>query len=65
MQVCFPIYAPTCLELHRKNGEVEIFNFPLPEKADYRDFVIPNGIGYTYEAEEVRRCLMEGIKNDF
>jgi len=46
--------------LHRKNGETEVFNFPLPKKADYRDFLIPNGVGLTYEAEEVRRGLNEG-----
>ena len=54
-------YAPTKLEVNCKNTEPQTYNFPVPSpKPEYKDFLIINAEGFTYEAEEVRQCIMQG-----
>uniref|UniRef100_A0A8C1QGF9 Trans-1,2-dihydrobenzene-1,2-diol dehydrogenase n=1 Tax=Cyprinus carpio TaxID=7962 RepID=A0A8C1QGF9_CYPCA len=50
-----PMHCPTVLELNGKKTE-----FPLPEPGLPLNF--PNSTGLRYEAEEVRRCLLKGLK---
>ncbi|KAG8253982.1 trans-1,2-dihydrobenzene-1,2-diol dehydrogenase-like [Homalodisca vitripennis] len=55
-----PFWAPT--KLTRLNEAYEIIEekeFPLPDSKHVFNF--PNGAGMSYEAAEVRRCLLAGI----
>ncbi|KAI3356150.1 hypothetical protein L3Q82_017401, partial [Scortum barcoo] len=49
------MWCPTALEVNGKET-----NFPLPEADMPLNFT--NSTGLRYEAEEVRRCLLEGLK---
>ncbi|XP_016374040.1 trans-1,2-dihydrobenzene-1,2-diol dehydrogenase-like [Sinocyclocheilus rhinocerous] len=53
--VAHPMHCPTVLELNGKKTE-----FPLPEPGLPLNF--HNSTGLRYEAEEVRRCLLKGLK---
>uniref|UniRef100_A0A8C1YSH1 Trans-1,2-dihydrobenzene-1,2-diol dehydrogenase n=1 Tax=Cyprinus carpio TaxID=7962 RepID=A0A8C1YSH1_CYPCA len=55
LNVAHPMHCPTVLELNGKKTE-----FPLPEPGLPLNF--PNSTGLRYEAEEVRRCLLKGLK---
>uniref|UniRef100_A0A8C1JUT2 Trans-1,2-dihydrobenzene-1,2-diol dehydrogenase n=1 Tax=Cyprinus carpio TaxID=7962 RepID=A0A8C1JUT2_CYPCA len=55
VSVGHPMHCPTVLELNGKKTE-----FPLPEPGLPLNF--PNSTGLRYEAEEVRRCLLKGLK---
>uniref|UniRef100_UPI0037E8421C trans-1,2-dihydrobenzene-1,2-diol dehydrogenase-like isoform X1 n=1 Tax=Semicossyphus pulcher TaxID=241346 RepID=UPI0037E8421C len=50
-----PMWCPTTLEVNGKQMQ-----FPLPEAAMPLNFT--NSAGLRYEAEEVRRCLLKGLK---
>lgn len=49
-----PFWCPTDVTIKGKT-----MNFPLPETN--KKFNFKNSVGFSYEAQEVRRCLMEGI----
>ncbi|XP_067275984.1 trans-1,2-dihydrobenzene-1,2-diol dehydrogenase-like [Pseudorasbora parva] len=55
IRVARPMHCPTTLEVNGKKTE-----FPLPEPALPLNF--ENSTGLRYEAEEVRRCLLKGLK---
>uniref|UniRef100_H2ZJX9 Trans-1,2-dihydrobenzene-1,2-diol dehydrogenase n=1 Tax=Ciona savignyi TaxID=51511 RepID=H2ZJX9_CIOSA len=63
IRVCFPVWCPTKIEVSVKYKEKEIFEFPLPPTPDMEGckFVFRNGQGLKYEAEEVRRCIINGL----
>ncbi|GAA4616459.1 Gfo/Idh/MocA family oxidoreductase [Actinoallomurus liliacearum] len=48
VEVASPAWRPSAMTLHRKDAEPETFTADLP------------GHGYTYQAEEVARCLADG-----
>ncbi|KAK2894390.1 hypothetical protein QQF64_012782 [Cirrhinus molitorella] len=55
IRVPHPMHAPTIVEVNGEKTE-----FPLPEPGLPLNF--HNSTGLRYEAEEVRRCLLEGLK---
>ncbi|XP_073706768.1 trans-1,2-dihydrobenzene-1,2-diol dehydrogenase-like [Garra rufa] len=55
IRVPHPMHCPTILELNGNKTE-----FPLPEPGLPLNF--HNSTGLRYEAEEVRRCLLNGLK---
>ena len=55
------MYAPTKLDVRVTNAESKTHDFPLPgPKPDYKPFYVPHGEGFAYEAEEARKCIMQG-----
>ncbi|CAM4584475.1 unnamed protein product [Leuciscus chuanchicus] len=55
IRVANPMHCPTTLEVNGMKSE-----FPLPEPVLPLNF--ENSTGLRYEAEEVRRCLLKGLK---
>ncbi|KAM9826712.1 trans-1,2-dihydrobenzene-1,2-diol dehydrogenase-like isoform 1-T1 [Syngnathus typhle] len=55
IQLCRPMHCPTRLVVNDKVSE-----YPLPEPDLPLNFT--NSTGLRYEAEEVRRCLLQGLK---
>ncbi|CAK8679886.1 trans-1,2-dihydrobenzene-1,2-diol dehydrogenase-like [Clavelina lepadiformis] len=61
IKVCFPLWCPNKVELIINYGEPEVFQFDLPARPTYADYNFRNSEGLQYEAEEVRRCINEGL----
>ncbi|XP_007239709.3 trans-1,2-dihydrobenzene-1,2-diol dehydrogenase [Astyanax mexicanus] len=55
IRVALPMHCPTTLEVNGRQTE-----FPLPEPSLPLHFT--NSTGLRYEAEEVRHCLLKGLK---
>ncbi|XP_052387921.1 trans-1,2-dihydrobenzene-1,2-diol dehydrogenase [Carassius gibelio] len=55
IRVAHPMHCPTSLEVKGKETQ-----FPLPDPGLPLNFT--NSTGLRYEAEEVRRCLLKGLK---
>ncbi|KAJ8247942.1 hypothetical protein GJAV_G00252350 [Gymnothorax javanicus] len=55
IRVPSPMWCPTRLEVNRQESQ-----YPLPEPSMPLNFI--NSTGLRYEAEEVRHCLLKGLK---
>lgn len=55
IKVAFPMHCPTTLEVNGKQTQ-----YPLPEP--FLPLHFTNSTGLCYEAEEVRHCLLKGLK---
>uniref|UniRef100_A0A4X2KZT4 Trans-1,2-dihydrobenzene-1,2-diol dehydrogenase n=1 Tax=Vombatus ursinus TaxID=29139 RepID=A0A4X2KZT4_VOMUR len=56
-KIPFTMWCPTELVVNGKSSQ-----FPLPEVADTEMFNFINSIGMVYEAQHVRQCLLQGLK---
>ena len=61
IKVCYPLWCPTRVEVSLNWGAPEVYEFTLPEEPKYKAMNFRNCMGFTYEAEEVRRCIMNGL----
>nr|XP_002121621.1 trans-1,2-dihydrobenzene-1,2-diol dehydrogenase-like [Ciona intestinalis] len=63
IRVCFPLWCPSRIEVSVKYQETQVFEFELPPipTLEGSKFNFRNSQGLKYEAEEVRRCIMEGL----
>ncbi|XP_033633976.1 trans-1,2-dihydrobenzene-1,2-diol dehydrogenase-like isoform X2 [Asterias rubens] len=55
-----PFWCPTQLEVTTKKGTTNVLDFPLPKTK--ATFLFENIVGFQYEAEAVRQCLIKGLK---